>query len=130
MKTIWNELTSKAIEAAQRAYAPYSALKVGAAGANHNGDVFVGCNIENSSFGLTLCAECSMISQMVLSGSTDIAFVVCLDESGRLLAPCGRCRQLLTEFGGEDCQVLTDSGPVTLSYLLPGAFSSADLGKS
>ena len=129
MEDIWTKLTSKAIEAAQHAYAPYSKLKVGAAGANSNGEIFVGCNIENSSFGLTLCAECSMISQMALAGSRDLAYVVCLDEYGKLLAPCGRCRQLLAEFGGERCQVLTADGPVTLSYLLPGAFSSADLRK-
>jgi cytidine deaminase len=127
MDDIWIKLTARALEVAQHAYAPYSELKVGAAGANSNGDIFVGCNIENSSFGLTLCAECSMISQMALSGSMDLAFVVCLDESGKLLAPCGRCRQLLAEFGGEHCQVLTNDGPATLSYLLPGAFSSADL---
>lgn len=130
MENIWEELTAKALEASHSAYAPYSKLKVGAAGANRDGDVFVGCNVENSSFGLTLCAECSMVSQMVLAGSTEISFVVCLDGDGRLLAPCGRCRQLLSEFGGEHCQILTEDGPVTLAYLLPGAFSSADLSNT
>jgi cytidine deaminase len=125
----WDLLRRAADAAAARAYAPYSGLRVGAAGLSEDGAVVSGCNIENASFGLTLCAECGLVSALVGGGHGRLLAVSVTAGDGRPLAPCGRCRQLLMEHGGAD--LLVDGGPSALpqrlSELLPGAFGAADI---
>ena len=124
----WRSLRQAAAQVAQRAYAPYSKLRVGAAGLTDDGRVVAGCNVENASYGLTLCAECGMISALHASGGGRLVAVSCVDGAGSPLAPCGRCRQLLYEHGGP--QLLVDgSPPRSMAELLPGAFTPDDLPK-
>jgi cytidine deaminase len=119
----WAALRQAAIEAMRRAYAPYSRFPVGAAGLTTDGRVVTGCNVENASYGLTLCAECGMVSALHASGGGRLVAVSCVDGNGEPLLPCGRCRQLLFEHGGADCLVDTVGGPVPLSQLLPQPFA-------
>ena len=121
-------LRAAATEVAGQAYAPYSKLRVGAAGQTPDGRVITGCNVENASYGLTLCAECGLVSALYASGGGALEGVAVVAGDGAPLLPCGRCRQLLLEAGGPDLLVDTDSGPVPLSALLPAAFSGTDLG--
>lgn len=129
----WPALRAEAAAAATRAYAPYSRLNVGAAGLTDAGSVVTGCNVENASYGLTLCAECGLVSALHASGHASgaerLVAVSIVAGDGRPLAPCGRCRQLLFEAGGEG--LLVDGGddaePVVLGALLPGAFGGTDL---
>ena len=133
----WPALRAAATAAAERAYAPYSGLRVGAAGLTANGQVVTGCNVENSSYGLTLCAECGLVSAIHASGAGAIhasgagagalRAVAVVAGDGQPLLPCGRCRQLLLEAGGPDLLVDTAEGPVELKVLLPAAFTGADL---
>jgi cytidine deaminase len=133
----WAALRAAAVAAANRAYAPYSGLRVGAAGLAADGQVITGCNVENASYGLTLCAECGLVSALHAAGAgaSDAAgaaggplrAVAVVAGDGAPLLPCGRCRQLLLEAGGGDLLVDTADGPVELSVLLPAAFSGADL---
>jgi cytidine deaminase len=125
----WKSLQDEAIKASKKAYAPYSNFPVGAAGLVSDGRIVSGCNIENASYGLTLCAECSMISNLLMSGGGRLVGVVCVDGKGELLSPCGRCRQLLFEHGGNELQLLTPSGPQTMSVMLPWGFGPDDLEK-
>jgi cytidine deaminase len=113
---------------AGQAYAPYSKLRVGAAGQTRDGRVVTGCNVENASYGLTLCAECGLVSALHATGGGTLEAVAVVAGDGAPLLPCGRCRQLLLEAGGPDLLVDTDSGPLPLSVLLPAAFSGTDLG--
>jgi cytidine deaminase len=124
----WAELRAAATEVAGQAYAPYSKLRVGAAGQTPDGRVVTGCNVENASYGLTLCAECGLVSALHATGGDALEGVAVVAGDGAPLLPCGRCRQLLLEAGGPDLLVDTDSGPVPLSALLPAAFSGTDLG--
>ena len=114
---------------AEHAYAPYSGLRVGAAGLAADGQVVTGCNVENSSSGLTLCAECGLVSALHASGARAGALqaVAVVAGDGQPLLPCGRCRQLLLEAGGGDLLVDTAEGPVELKLLLPAAFTGTDL---
>ena len=119
---------------AGRAYAPYSRLRVGAAGLTGDGRVVTGCNVENASFGLTLCAECGLVSALHATpptaagdGAPVLVAVAVVAGDGDPLLPCGRCRQLLLEAGGPSLLVDTASGPVPLAELLPAAFGGADL---
>ena len=121
-------LRAAATEVAGQAYAPYSKLRVGAAGQTPEGRVVTGCNVENASYGLTLCAECGLVSALHATGGDTLQAVAVVAGDGAPLLPCGRCRQLLLEAGGPDLLVNTDSGPVPLSALLPAAFSGTDLG--
>jgi cytidine deaminase len=121
-------LRAAATEVAGQAYAPYSKLRVGAAGQTPDGRVVTGCNVENASYGLTLCAECGLVSALHATGGGSLEAVAVVAGDGAPLLPCGRCRQLLLEAGGPDLLVDTDSGPVPLSALLPAAFSGTDLG--
>jgi cytidine deaminase len=121
-------LRAAATEVAGQAYAPYSKLRVGAAGQTPDGRVVTGCNVENASYGLTLCAECGLVSALHATGGGPLEAVAVVAGDGAPLLPCGRCRQLLLEAGGPDLLVDTDSGPVPLSALLPAAFSGTDLG--
>src|SRR5213080_5588176 len=112
----------------RRAYAPYSRFPVGAAGLVADGRVVTGCNVENASYGLTLCAECGLVSALVDSGGGQLVAVSCVDGDGTPLMPCGRCRQLLWEHGGADCLVETVSlGIVPMREVLPDAFGPEDL---
>ncbi len=123
----WAALRAAATGAAGRAYAPYSGLAVGAAGLVDDGRIVAGCNVENASYGLTLCAECGLVSALHASGGGRLVAVSCVDSTGAPLPPCGRCRQLLVEHGGPECLVQTADGPRTIADLLPGAFDPTDL---
>ncbi|MFT8396092.1 cytidine deaminase [Propionibacterium sp.] len=120
----WERLRTAAQEVRSHARAPYSHFPVGAAGLVDDGRIVVGTNVENASFGLTLCAECGMVSSLVATGGGRLVAVSCFGPQG-LVTPCGRCRQILFELGGPDCLVDALDGPVAMSVLLPGAF---DLG--
>jgi cytidine deaminase len=124
----WDLLRAAARDVAQRAYAPYSHLQVGAAALVDDGRIVTGCNVENASFGLTLCAECGLVSALHASGGGRLVACACVDAAtGEPLTPCGRCRQLLWEAGGSALQVDTDAGTVGMASLLPGAFGPEDL---
>ncbi len=141
----WPHLRAAAISAAGRAYAPYSGLRVGAAGQTADGQVVLGCNVENASYGLTLCAECGLVSALhaasaaapgAASGAAPgaapdttprLLAVAVVAGDGKPLLPCGRCRQLLLEAGGGGLLVDTGAGPVELTDLLPAAFTGTDL---
>ena len=124
----WPGLRAAALTAAGRAYAPYSGLRVGAAAQAASGDVVTGCNVENASYGLTLCAECGLVSALHASGAAGpLLAVAVVAGDGEPLLPCGRCRQLLLEAGGGDLLVDTAAGPVELKVLLPAAFTETDL---
>src|SRR5689334_8657763 len=123
----WPALRSAAARMTERAYAPYSRLHVGAAGVTGDGRVVTGCNVENASYGLTLCAECGLVSALHASGGGTLVAVSVMSGDGQRLLPCGRCRQLLIEAGGPSLLVDTDAGPTELARLLPSPFTSADL---
>lgn len=123
----WDLLRSAARAAMERAYVPYSKYAVGAAALVDDGRVVSGCNVENASYGLTLCAECGLVSQLAAGGGGRLVAMACVDGEGRALTPCGRCRQLLFEHGGPDCLIDDDPRPVKLSYLLPDAFGPGHL---
>jgi len=124
----WPALRVAAAAAAERAYAPYSGLRVGAAAQASDGQVITGCNVENASYGLTLCAECGLVSALHASGAAGpLLAVAVVAGDGEPLLPCGRCRQLLLEAGGGDLLVDTAQGPVELKVLLPAAFTDTDL---
>ena len=123
----WPGLRAAATAAAGRAYAPYSGLRVGAAGLTADGQVVTGCNVENASYGLTLCAECGLVSALHAAGAGALRAVAVVAGDGEPLLPCGRCRQLLLEAGGGDLLVDTAEGPVELKVLLPSAFTDTDL---
>ena len=123
----WESLHGAAIEAMQRAYAPYSRFPVGVAGLVDDGRIVSGCNVENAAYGVALCAECGMVSQLHRTGGGRLLAVSCVNGDGNPLMPCGRCRQLLWENGGPGCQVMTSSGVRTMTELLPDAFGGEDL---
>lgn len=123
----WQLLKERAIEVMDKAYAPYSKFKVGVAGLVDDGRIVAGCNVENASYGVTLCAECGMVSDLHATGGGRLVAVACVDAEGNPLQPCGRCRQLLFEFGGNELLIQTPSGPQTLGSLLPWAFGPREL---
>ena len=123
----WAALRTAAVTAAGSAYAPYSHLDVGAAALCDDGRVVSGCNVENASYGLGLCAECTMVGQLRLTGGGRFVAVACRSGAGELLMPCGRCRQVLYEFGGPDCLLDTPRGILPLSEILPDAFGPEHL---
>ncbi|WAL65012.1 cytidine deaminase [Amycolatopsis cynarae] len=128
MSTVdWDGLREQAVQAARNAYAPYSGLLVGVAGLVDDGRVVLGCNVENASYGLALCAECTMAGQLRLTGGGRLVAVACRSGDGELLMPCGRCRQILYELGGPTCEVDTPVGIRPMSAVLPDAFGPADL---
>ena len=131
MSIDWPALRGAATTAAGRAYAPYSQLRVGAAGQTSDGRIVTGCNVENASYGLTLCAECGLVSALhgdARSADPPRLLAVCVVAGdGEPLLPCGRCRQLLLEAGGPALLVDTADGPLPLGELLPAAFGGADL---
>ena len=123
----WDLLRDKAVEASSRAYAPYSRLHVGAAAIADDGRLLQACNVENASYGLALCAECGLVSQLHSSGGGMLVAMACRSGEGELLMPCGRCRQLLWEHGGPDLLVDSPRGPVPMTEVLPDAFGARDL---
>jgi cytidine deaminase len=123
----WSRLRAAATDTAGRAYAPYSRFQVGAAGQAADGQVITGCNVENASYGLTLCAECGLVSALHVAGGGTLVAVSVVTADGAPLLPCGRCRQLLLEAGGPGLLVDTDAGPTELGRLLPSPFTQADL---
>ncbi len=123
----WPALRSAAVAALEHAYTPYSHFPVGVAGLVDDGRVVTGCNVENASFGLTLCAECGLVSALHASGGGRLVAVVCVDRDGEDLMPCGRCRQLLWEHGGPTCLLHTASGIRPMAEVLPDAFDASDL---
>jgi cytidine deaminase len=125
----WPALRAAAVEAMQRAYAPYSGFKVGVAGLVDDGRVVTGCNVENAAYGVGLCAECGMVSQLHVTGGGRLVAVSCVDGDGESLMACGRCRQLLWENGGPDCLVETPQGVLPMSDVLPQAFGADDLAR-
>jgi cytidine deaminase len=126
----WPELRKAAIGAMRRAYAPYSNFPVGAAALVDDGRIIVGCNVENASYGLGLCAECGLVGALHASGGGRLVAMACVDANGAPLMPCGRCRQLLWEHGGPDCLIDHVDGPEPMVSLLPYAFDDADLARS
>jgi len=127
----WDRLRAEARAAAAHAYALYSGLRVGAAGLTADGRTVTGCNVENASYGLTLCAECGLVSALRAAGGERLTAVSVVTADGEPLTPCGRCRQLLLEHGGPQLQVDGGPGgdPATLGALLPGAFDAAELAR-
>ena len=123
----WAALRAAATEVMQRAYAPYSRFKVGAAGLVDDGRVVTGCNVENASYGVGLCAECGLVSALHATGGGRLVAVACVDAHGAPLMPCGRCRQLLWENGGPDLLLETVRGVRPMSEVLPDAFGAQDL---
>src|SRR3954453_15870145 len=144
----WAALRAAARAVQHRAYVPYSTFPVGAAAVVDDGRVVVGCNVENASYGLTLCAECGLVSALHATGGGRLVAVVCVNADAHLLIPCGppvgvrllnadppllmpcgRCRQLLWEHGGPGCLLLTRHGPLAMSDVLPDAFDAEELGE-
>ena len=123
----WPALREAAVEIMGRAYAPYSRFKVGVAGLVDDGRIVAGCNVENAAYGVGLCAECGMVSELHATGGGRLVAVACVDQHGDPLMPCGRCRQLLWEHGGADCLLATPEGVLTMGEVLPQAFGPDDL---
>lgn len=123
----WEALRTAARDAMSRAYAPYSGYPVGAAALADDGRTVTGCNVENASYGLGLCAECGLVSQLHTTGGGRLTHFTCVDGTGALLVPCGRCRQLLYEFGGPSLLLDTPEGVLPLAEMLPQAFGPQHL---
>lgn len=127
MEIDWQTLREAAEQAMTRAYAPYSDFPVGAAALTQDGRIVVGCNVENASYGVTLCAECGLVSALIASGGGRLVAFTCCGRDGVRLMPCGRCRQLLWEHGGAGLLVDSVSGIVPMTAVLPDAFGPEDL---
>lgn len=125
----WVGLREAAVGAMEHAYAPYSNFRVGAAALVGDGRVVTGCNVENAAYGVTLCAECGLVSQLHLTGGGRLTHFVCVNGDGEVIMPCGRCRQLLWENGGADLLVQTPEGVLPMTEVLPQAFGPDDLGQ-
>lgn len=127
MEINWELLRNEALVAMKKAYVPYSKFPVGVAALVNDGRIVTGCNVENASYGLTLCAECGLVSSLIASGGGRLVAFACVDIAGNPLMPCGRCRQLLQEHGGSNLQLMTDQGVKPLSDLLPWAFGPEEI---
>jgi cytidine deaminase len=123
----WEKLTAEAVAIAERAYAPYSGFPVGAAAMVDDGRTVVGCNVENAAYGVVLCAECGVVSQLHATGGGRLTHFVCVNGLGEVIMPCGRCRQLLYEHGGKSLVLMTPLGERTMDEVLPQAFGPDDL---
>lgn len=123
----WQRLQRAATDALAHSYSPYSNFPVGAAALVDDGRTVTGANIENASYGITLCAECSLVSALHMSGGGKLTAFVCVDGHGEVLMPCGRCRQLLYEHRAPGMQLLTVSGVRTMDRVLPDAFGPESL---
>ena len=118
----WERLREAARSMLGYAYVPYSRYPVGAAALTDDGRVVTGCNVENASYGLTLCAECGLVSSLVATGGGRLVAFACVDKAGDALMPCGRCRQLLWEHGGPELLLDTPEGVLPMTAVLPQAF--------
>lgn len=123
----WDALRETARAVMARAYAPYSNFPVGAAALVDDGRIVSGCNVENASYGVTLCAECGLVSALHATGGGRLVAFACVDGHGNALMPCGRCRQLLFEHGGRELLVDTPQGILTMDDVLPQAFGPDNL---
>ncbi|WP_341923825.1 cytidine deaminase [Nocardioides psychrotolerans] len=123
----WAALQADAVTAMGRAYAPYSHYPVGAAALVDDGRLVTGCNVENAAYGVALCAECGLVSQLHITGGGRLTHFACVDGQGAVLMPCGRCRQLLFENGGPELLLLTVSGVKRMDEVLPDAFGPDNL---
>lgn len=130
-KVDWAALREAANSAMKKAYVPYSKFPVGAAALTSDGRIVSGCNVENASYGLTLCAECSLVSELAMSsgnsGPAKLVAFTCVDGHGNILMPCGRCRQLLFEHSAKGMVLETVSGFKTIDEVIPDAFGPLDL---
>jgi cytidine deaminase len=127
MPVDWEALRAKARELTARAYVPYSHFPVGAAALVDDGRVVTGCNVENAAYGVALCAECGLVSELVATGGGRLVAFTCANALGERLMPCGRCRQLLWEHGGADLLVDTPEGVLGMADVLPQAFGAGDI---
>ena len=127
--TDWEALRAEARRSLDHCYVPYSKFPVRTAALVDDGRIVSGCNVENASYGLTLCAECTLVGALRMTGGGRLVAFSCVDGEGNLLMPCGRCRQLLYEFGGPELQIDHPDGITTLDALLPSAFGPADLDR-
>lgn len=125
----WDELRAAAFEAQAHAYVPYSKFPVGAAAIVDDGRIISGCNVENASYGLTLCAECALVSSLHMTGGGRLVAFTCVDGNGNILMPCGRCRQLLYEHSSPGLVLETVSGFKTIDEVLPDAFGPRQLAE-
>ncbi len=125
----WDELKSAAIAAMKNAYAPYSHFPVGAAALVDDGRIVSGCNVENASYGIGLCAECGLVSNLSMTGGGKLVAFYCVDGAENVLMPCGRCRQLLFEHSAPGMILQTVSGLKTIEEVLPDAFGPRDLAE-
>lgn len=123
----WEGLKAAAVEVSKRAYVPYSDFPVGAAARVDDGRVVVGCNVENASYGVVLCAECGLVSSLHATGGGRLTHFVCVNKLGEVIMPCGRCRQLIFEHGGNRLLIWTVRGVKPMSEVLPDAFGPEDL---
>ena len=123
----WNQLKAAAVKAMQSSYSPYSHFPVGAAALVDDGRIVSGCNVENASYGVGLCAECGLVSNLAMTGGGKLVAFYCVDGAENILMPCGRCRQLLFEFSQEGMLLQTTSGIKTIEEVLPDAFGPRDL---
>ena len=130
MKIDWDNLTQQAIDVLPKSYSPYSKFPVGAAAICDDGRIITGVNVENASYGLALCAECSLISELFRTGGGQLVAFACVDGQGNPLMPCGRCRQLLFEHSAEGMLLQTVSGLKTINEVLPDAFGPKDLHRN
>lgn len=129
MTVNWEALREAAAEASKQAYAPYSTVQVGAAALIDDGRIVTGCNVENASYGVGMCAECILVGNLALSGGGKIVAFDCVDSTGETLMPCGRCRQLLAEHAAPGMLLNTDHGIMTMEQVMPHAFGSRQLAK-
>jgi cytidine deaminase len=126
----WDLLRAEATRALKKAYAPYSKFPVGAAALTADGRLVSGCNVENASYGLTLCAECALVGNLQMTGGGQLRAFYCVDAAGNVLMPCGRCRQLLYEFRAPAMELMTTQGIKTMDQVLPDAFGPQHLEDS
>jgi cytidine deaminase len=126
----WDLLRAEATRAMEKAYAPYSKFPVGAAALTADGRLVSGCNVENASYGLTLCAECALVGNLQMTGGGQLRAFYCVDAAGNVLMPCGRCRQLLYEFRAPAMELMTTQGIKTMDQVLPDAFGPQHLEDS
>jgi len=123
----WDSLRDAAIAAMKKSYSPYSNFPVGAAALVDDGRVVSGCNVENASYGIGLCAECTLVSALTMSGGGKLVAFTCVDGDGAALMPCGRCRQLLYEHSAPEMLLDTVSGIKTIDEVIPDAFGPRQL---
>jgi cytidine deaminase len=123
----WAALKAAAVAARKHAYVPYSKFPVGAAALTEDGRIVSGCNVENASYGLTLCAECTLVGNLQMTGGGLLRAFYCVDAAANVLMPCGRCRQLLYEFRGRGMELMTTQGIKTMDQVLPDAFGPQHL---